>query len=55
MDPSNPKRAPDAPTEILDCIKRADNKLPPIPEMTYSRPILTILKEKKKKKGKKRE
>lgn len=41
MPPSNPKSAPDAPTEILFWIKRDDNKLPPRPEMRYSNPIRT--------------
>lgn len=41
MPPSNPKSAPEAPTEILDWIKRDDNKLPPRPEMRYSNPIRT--------------
>ena len=43
MLPSNPKRAPEAPTEmLLDVRKRADIKLPPNPEMTYNRPIFTV-------------
>lgn len=33
MDPINPNKAPEAPTEILDRMKRADIKLPPRPEM----------------------
>lgn len=40
--PSRPKSAPEAPTEILDWIKRDDNMLPPKPEITYSNPILTV-------------
>jgi hypothetical protein len=43
MDPSNPNSAPEAPTEIFDTINRADSKLPPTPEMTYSVPILTAI------------
>lgn len=34
MPPSKPKSAPEAPTDICDWIKRADNKLPPKPDMT---------------------
>lgn len=46
MHPSNPKRAPEAPTEMLFAVrKRADIKLPPKPEMTYSRPVLTVERE----------
>lgn len=40
--PSKPKSAPEAPTEIFDWIKRADSKLPPNPEMTYSKPTFTV-------------
>lgn len=32
--PSKPKSAPEAPTDMFDWIKSADNKLPPNPEMT---------------------
>lgn len=34
MAPNNPKRAPEAPTEILSSRKRADIILPPKPDMT---------------------
>lgn len=34
MPPSNPKRAPEAPTEMFSWMKRPDNRLPPNPEMT---------------------
>lgn len=40
MPPSNPNRAPEAPTEILDAVNREDNRLPPNPDMIYNRPIL---------------
>lgn len=40
--PNNPKSAPDAPTDIFDWIKRADNKLPPNPEIRYSKPMRTV-------------
>ena len=33
MPPSNPKSAPEAPTEMFDWRKSADIKLPPNPEM----------------------
>lgn len=42
MPPSNPKRAPEAPTDMLAWIKSADSMLPPRPEMMYRRPILTV-------------
>jgi hypothetical protein len=45
MEPSNPNSAPEAPTEIFDTMNRADNKLPPTPEITYSVPILTTINE----------
>ena len=41
MAPSNPKRAPEAPTEIEPCKNRADITDPPSPEIRYSSPILT--------------
>ena len=45
MAPNNPKRAPDAPTDMVglsDGLRlRVDNKLPPMPESTYRTPILT--------------
>lgn len=41
MAPSNPKTAPEAPTDIFDWMKRADNKLPPNPAMRYSNPMRT--------------
>lgn len=41
MAPSNPKRAPEAPTEMFVWMKSDDNKLPPSPEMTYINPIRT--------------
>lgn len=40
--PSNPKTAPDAPTEMFERTKRPDIKLPPSPAMTYSKPIRTV-------------
>ena len=40
--PSNPKSALEAPTDIFDWINRAESKLPPNPEMTYSKPIRTV-------------
>lgn len=40
--PSKPKSAPEAPTEMLDWMKRPDIILPPNPEMTYSNPIRTV-------------
>ena len=42
MAPSSPKSAPDAPTEMLDLMKRADIRLPPSPERMYMMPILTV-------------
>lgn len=42
MPPNKPKSAPEAPTEILDWMKSADNKLPPNPDNKYSNPIRTI-------------
>lgn len=39
--PNNPKSAPEAPTEMFDWMKRADIKLPPNPEIMYSKPIRT--------------
>lgn len=41
--PSKPKSAPEAPTEMSDWMKSADNTLPPNPEMTYSNPIRTVI------------
>ena len=41
MAPSNPKSAPDAPTDTVDFAWRADNKLPPKPASRYKTPILT--------------
>lgn len=41
MAPNSPKSAPDAPTDMDFWRWRADNKLPPKPEITYKRPILT--------------
>lgn len=42
MPPSNPKTAPEAPTEtVAGSINRADSKFPPIPEIKYSNPTLT--------------
>lgn len=42
MLPSKPKSAPEAPTEIFDCINRAESKLPPNPEMIYNNPTRTV-------------
>ena len=44
MPPSKPKRALDAPTEILCWMKREESKLPPNPDITNSSPISTVLK-----------
>jgi len=41
--PSKPKRALEAPTEILCSMKREESKLPPNPEITYSSPISTVI------------
>lgn len=41
MPPSKPNRAPEAPTEIVVRMNKADNKLPPTPDMVYSNPIRT--------------
>lgn len=41
MPPSKPNNAPEAPTEMPDCMNKADNKLPPKPDMKYSNPIRT--------------
>ena len=51
MPPSNPKSAPEAPTEIFDWIKRADSKLPPNPEIIYSNPIRTATQSHKNQAG----
>lgn len=42
MAPSSPKRAPEAPTEIVDSMNKPESKLPPIPEITYNGPILPV-------------
>lgn len=39
--PRRPKRAPEAPTEMLFLIKREDSILPPNPDNRYMNPILT--------------
>jgi hypothetical protein len=39
--PSKPNNAPEAPTEIPDCMNRADSTVPPKPDITYRDPILT--------------
>lgn len=39
--PRSPNKAPDAPTEMLFCMKREDNMLPPKPESKYSIPTRT--------------
>lgn len=44
MPPSKPKSAPEAPTEIPDSMNRAENKLPPTPEMRYMSPIRAVAK-----------
>jgi len=41
IEPRRPKRAPEAPTEILFLINNDDNILPPIPDNRYITPILT--------------
>lgn len=41
MPPSKPNSAPEAPTEIPDCMNKADSKLPPKPDIKYSNPIRT--------------
>lgn len=43
MAPSKPKRALEAPTEILCWMNREESKLPPNPEITYSTPISTVI------------
>lgn len=40
--PSNPNKAPEAPTEMFDWMNREDNRLPPNPDITYSKPIRTV-------------
>lgn len=45
MPPSNPKSAPEAPTEMFDWMKRAESKLPPNPDMTNSSPISTVVQQ----------
>lgn len=39
--PKSPKRAPDAPTEMLVLMKKADSMLPPNPDKRYIIPIRT--------------
>lgn len=39
--PRKPKRAPEAPTEMLVLIKRDETRLPPNPEKRYITPIRT--------------
>lgn len=39
--PNNPKRAPEAPTDMFNLRNNAENKLPPNSEITYSKPIRT--------------
>lgn len=41
IEPRSPKRAPEAPTEMLFLINREDKTLPPIPDNRYITPILT--------------
>jgi len=41
MEPNTPNSAPEAPTDMFDTINRADIKLPPNPECTYSVAIPT--------------
>lgn len=41
IEPRRPKRAPEAPTEILFLINREDSMLPPSPANRYITPILT--------------
>jgi len=45
MPPSKPNNAPEAPTEMPSGKNRADNKLPPKPDITYRNPILTTKDE----------
>ena len=48
--PSNPNKAPDAPTDTrspLESVKQ-DIMLPPSPEITYKAPILTVVSNKSK-------
>jgi len=45
MPPSKPNNAPEAPTDILSGMNRADSKLPPKPDITYRNPILTAKDE----------
>lgn len=48
MAPSNPKSAPEAPTEMVDLMNRADNKVPPNPDTTYRTPIFAANRRLKK-------
>lgn len=43
--PKSPKRAPEAPTEILFLTKREERTLPPNPDTRYITPILTEMKQ----------
>lgn len=43
MPPSKPKRALEAPTEILCWMNRDESKLPPNPDITNSSPISTAI------------
>lgn len=42
--PSNPNKAPDAPTDTLSPLVsvKQDIRLPPSPEITYKAPVLTV-------------
>lgn len=39
MAPSKPNNAPEAPTEMVVLTNKEDNKLPPIPDITYTSPM----------------
>lgn len=43
MPPSKPKRALEAPTEILFWMNRDESKLPPNPDITNSSPISPVI------------
>lgn len=43
--PRSPNKAPEAPTEMLFLMKRAERTLPPNPERRYIAPIRTATEE----------
>lgn len=42
MPPSKPNSAPEAPTEMVVRTNKDDNTLPPIPDITNSKPSRTV-------------